>query len=325
MHTSCRALCALRFLGLVFCFVFYLVLDFRPACAEPGAPPIKALDVAVEDFGYVDTAGEPTDQSAVHQTRLSAFMSALKRDVGEDQRYRVVPPRNEGLAPLDRNRSTGDDGPRIRIAGSIHKMSTLVQFANVTVIDAGTRRVLLERRYTFRGDNDEAWKRAEAFMARDVLAALATAAPSSVGLAVFEFELEDTTAAALPAGVVSADAAHLAEITEAVRELLAQSGRYRVIELGGTDADAVKAQPLRDCRGCEAEIALKRGADQALIGVVRRVSRTEYTIGFQVRDARSGAVIARGDSGLRMGADYSWKRGAVRLISDRLLESPSPQ
>jgi hypothetical protein len=31
---------------------------------------------------------------------------------------------------------------------------------------------------------------------------------------------------------------------------------------------------------------------------VRRVSRTEYTIGFQVRDARTGAVVSRGDSGL---------------------------
>lgn len=322
MRGSCRALHALLFfLGLVFCFV----LDLRLACAEPGAPPIKALDVAVEDFGYVDTAGEPTDQSAVHQTRLSAFMSALKRDVAEDQRYRVVPPRNDGPASSDRNRSSDDDAARIRIVGSIQKMSTLIQFAKVTVVDAGTRRVLLDRRYTFRGDNDEAWKRAEAFMARDVLAALGTAAPSSVGLAVFEFELEDTTAAALPAGVAGADAAHLAELTTAVRELLAQSGRYRVIELGGTDTDAAKAQALRDCRGCEAEIALKRGADQSLIGVVRRVSRTEYTIGFQVRDARTGAVIARGDSGLRMGADYSWKRGAVRLISDRLLESTSPQ
>lgn len=30
--------------------------------------------------------------------------------------------------------------------------------------------------------------------------------------------------------------------------------------------------------------------------------------------------MSRGDSGLRMGADYSWKRGAVRLVSDRLLD-----
>lgn len=282
------------------------MMDVRLAWADAGAPPVKALEVTVEDFGYVDTSGEPTDQSAVHQTRLSAFMSALKRDVGGDRRYRL---------------STGQDGAGIRIVGIIKKTSTLIQWAKVAVVDAATKRVLLDKFYTFRGDTDEAWTRAEEFIARDVLATLATAAASPIGLAVFEFELEDTTAAALPAGIDGADAAHLAELTAAVRELLAQSGRYRVIELGGTDADAVKAHTLRDCRGCEAEIARALGADQSLIGVVRRVSRTEYTIGFQVRDARTGGVIARGDSGLRMGADYSWKRGAVRLVSDKLIGS----
>ncbi|WFU45374.1 hypothetical protein QA640_26750 [Bradyrhizobium sp. CB82] len=35
----------------------------------------------------------------------------------------------------------------------------------------------------------------------------------------------------------------------------------------------------------------------------------------------TGAVVARGDSGLRMGADYSWNRGAVRLVGDHLIDS----
>ena len=78
---------------------------------------------------------------------------------------------------------------------------------------------------------------------------------------------------------------------------------------------------LRDCDACAAAIALQLSADQSFVGVVRRVSRTEYTIRFQVRDARIGTVISEGDSGLRMGADYSWSRGAVRLIKDRLLEN----
>jgi len=60
-----------------------------------------------------------------------------------------------------------------------------------------------------------------------------------------------------------------------------------------------------------------------LVGVIRRVSRTEYTVRFQVREALTGAVVASADSGLRMGANYSWSRGAVRLISDRLLETQS--
>jgi hypothetical protein len=54
---------------------------------------------------------------------------------------------------------------------------------------------------------------------------------------------------------------------------------------------------------------------------VKRISRTEYTVRFQIRDARTGAVVSNEDSGLRMGADYSWNRGTVRLIKDRLLEA----
>jgi hypothetical protein len=58
---------------------------------------------------------------------------------------------------------------------------------------------------------------------------------------------------------------------------------------------------------------------------VRRISRTEYTIRFQILDARTGTVVSKEDSGLRMGADYSWNRGAARLINDRLLESRTQQ
>ena len=75
----------------------------------------------------------------------------------------------------------------------------------------------------------------------------------------------------------------------------------------------------------EAAIALKLGAEQSFVGVVKRISRTEYTVRFQIRDARTGAIVSDADSGLRMGADNSWSRGAVRLIKDRILESRDQQ
>ena len=74
-------------------------------------------------------------------------------------------------------------------------------------------------------------------------------------LAVFAFELEDTSAAAPAVGesaVDAADAAELTKVTDAVRQMLAQSPRYRVIDVGGADADAVKAHVLHDCGGCDA-------------------------------------------------------------------------
>ncbi|WP_431203705.1 DUF2380 domain-containing protein [Bradyrhizobium betae] len=272
-----------------------LPVAYSPAAAE------AAIGVAMDDFSYTDTSAEPANQTAAHERRLSAFMAALRRDIGADGRYRPV--------------ASAEDGAAFKVIGGIQKTSTLVQWAKVAVIDVGARKLVMDKLYTFRGDNDESWQRAEMFVSREIMAALATPAP--VALAVFEFELEDTTAASAGASATS-DASYLAEVTTSVREALGQSGRYRIVEVS---AEATKARALRDCGGCEAAIAQKLGADQSLIGVVRRVSRTEYTLGFQVRDARTGAVLARGDSGLRLGADYSWKRGAVRLVSERLVET----
>ena len=319
--------------GLLTVAVLGLLLSFGSARADTGTPAAQTLGVTIEEFGYLDTSGEPTDQTAAHQKRLQAFMAALRRDIEAEGRYHLVPPSTDQRATaVERMQDAAQGGANILVGGAVQKMSTLVQFANAVVIDVGTKRVLFERRYTFRGDNDEAWVRAESFLSRDVRAALgAQLAPSAavatapIGLAVFDFELEDTTAAAQASGVAPTDAAQLADVTSGVRELFAQSGRYRVIETRDANAEAATAHTLRDCDGCEAGIAQKLGADQALIGVVRRVSRTEYTIGFQVRDSRTGAVVTRADSGLRMGADYSWRRGAVRLVKDQLLESRAQQ
>jgi hypothetical protein len=118
-----------------------------------------------------------------------------------------------------------------------------------------------------------------------------------------------------------ADAARLGEITGEIRELFADSRRYTLVDVANADAAAAKTHALRYCDGCDAGIALKLGAAQSFLGIVKRISRMEYTVRFQIRDSRTGAVIAQADSGLRMGADYSWGRGAMQLIKDRVLQS----
>ena len=150
---------------------------------------------------------------------------------------------------------------------------------------------------------------------------LSAGAAAPIKLAIFDFELEDFSGGALSTGEAPSDAAQLVSVTSEIRSLLAQSGRYHLVDVGNADAAAAKARTLRECNGCDAGIALKLGAEQSFVGVVKRISRTEYTVRFQIRDARTGAVVSAGDSGLRMGADYSWSRGAARLIKDRLLES----
>ena len=281
------------------------------AAAHSGEPATQGVSLTIEDFSYLDTSGEPTDQTAVHQACLQAFMAALRHDIETDSRYRL------------------QAGANIQIIGAIQKKSTLVQWARVRVIDVAANRIVLEKVYTFRGDSDQAWQRAEAFVSEDIRGALVTSEPAvpvatsaPIKLAIFDFELNDNSAA--PTETPS-DATELAKTTEAVRELLTQSGRYVAVPINGSDTDAVKNHKMRDCDGCDARIARDQGADQALVGVIGRVSRTEYTVSFRLRDAHTGTIVAGADSGLRMGANYSWSRGAARLIRDRLIEVQAQQ
>jgi Protein of unknown function (DUF2380) len=149
--------------------------------------------------------------------------------------------------------------------------------------------------------------------------------PNPVKIAIFDFEFEDMSAAASAGDIAASDSQHLAEVTTSVRDLFEKSGRYSLVDVGSADAAEVKARSLRKCDGCDATIAQQLGAEQSFVGVVKRITRTEYTVRYQIRDANTGAVLSSADSGLRMGADYSWSRGAVRLIKDRLLENKSQQ
>jgi len=297
-----------------------LAAGLSPAWSAQPSGAVPAVMVA--DFSYVDTSGEPADQSAAHQRRLQAFMAALRSELAADQRLRLVDP---SCAPACVADATSTDalrhvateaGAQLMVIGGIQKMSTLVQWARTAVVEVASNRVLFEKMYTFRGDDDEAWRRAEIFMSRELRDVAATPpAPAAVRLALLPFALEDTSAGAGAVGETESDVKGLSEVTEAVRQLLSQSSRYRLVEASA----GTMAQPKEGCGDCDLRLARELGADQSLAGIVRRISRTEYTISFQLRDVGTGALIAAGDSGLRMGANYSWSRGAVRLVRDRLL------
>ena len=169
------------------------------------------------------------------------------------------------------------------------------------------------------------WKAVPAIvLLHAVLPSTLAASPQTdpVKIAVFDFELEDASAGASIAGDSDADDQYMKAVSTAVRQEIENSGRYRVIDVAGADAEAVRNRSLWKCNGCDAGIALALGAEQSLIGVVRRITRTEYVVSFQLRDAKTGARLAGQQSDLRMGANYSWSRGAAGLIKSGLLESP---
>jgi hypothetical protein len=157
-----------------------------------------------------------------------------------------------------------------------------------------------------------------------VFAGLAVAggaeAPVPVKLALFPFELEDSSAAAGYVPPDNIDREQLRLSTEEARRLIAESGRYQLVDVGAVNNEAAKAGKLRDCDGCEAKLAAGLNADQSMIGIVTRVSRTEYAVTYKIRDARSGTIVAVEQTDLRMGANVAWSRGARWLIENRLLE-----
>lgn len=147
--------------------------------------------------------------------------------------------------------------------------------------------------------------------------AVHAAAPTATKLAVFQFELDDSSAAASPAEERQSDASVLRAVTRDAEEALRKSGRYVVVDAADAELPA-KARPLHECDGCEAAIALQQGADQSLVGVVIRVEQTAYAVELQMRDARTGKVlVAR--RGVFLGGVTEWSSGVTSLLR-RMLE-----
>jgi hypothetical protein len=159
---------ALRCISFALCFGAGVARGEGDAAAIPNA--------VVADFSYFDTSGETRDQTADHAALLKAFNEKIRTDLAEAKIYKLVSLSCQAACPsadtslpgfVKEARRAGAD---IVIFGAIHKESTLVQWAKVTVVDVRTEQVIADRLVTFRGDNLEAWSRAESFIARELIA-----------------------------------------------------------------------------------------------------------------------------------------------------------
>lgn len=146
-----------------------------PALVSAAADQESRATIAVFDFDYIDTSGEERDQRSEHQARLSRFMNALKGDLATPGKLHVVVPvcrpdpcSLAGTTQGDVLGAARTAGADLLLIGTIRKMSTLVQWASVEELDAKTGRLVFDKLFTFRGDTDEAWARAEAFIADEV-------------------------------------------------------------------------------------------------------------------------------------------------------------
>ena len=143
-------------------------------------------------------------------------------------------------------------------------------------------------------------------------------APLPVKIVVFAFELEDLTPSAALLGKTSNTAATMEKVSAAARQELAESGRYAVIDGGSVAAKPGTARSLRNCDGCEAGIAAQLGAQQALIGVVSKVTQTDYYVIIRIRDAQTGKILAQEEANFA-GDEQGWASGVRMLIRHQVL------
>ena len=153
----------------------WIWLASSPGWAEEGGEKGQSAAIAVIDFDYLDTSGEPRDQHKDHEARIRALMAAIRGDLAKNAHFRVVTA-NCGAEPCASELTRLDDlvaaaraaGASVMLIGGVHKMSTLVQWAKIQAIDVKGERIMLEKLFTFRGDSDEAWRRAESFIAEEL-------------------------------------------------------------------------------------------------------------------------------------------------------------
>lgn len=145
----------------------------RQGQAQAQAP---TLVLAIAEIHYVDTSGEAIDQSADHRRRLREFEAALRSDLVASGKIANAalecPPNACSVGDIHDGQlldKAKEAGATHLLIGRFHKMSTLIQQAKFDVIDVKARKVVFDRYISFRGDNDAAWRRAESFLARQIL------------------------------------------------------------------------------------------------------------------------------------------------------------
>ena len=148
-----------------------LAVILAPLAAAAAPTPI-----ALVDLDYRDTSGEPEDQSEQHAAYLRLFMKTLAEDLEASGQF-VVTPIECDPAPCSVDETDSETllaaakqgGAKLMLYGGVHKVSTLIQFVKVQVIDVEQDKSLMSESMSFRGDDERAWLKLEKFLAKQVV------------------------------------------------------------------------------------------------------------------------------------------------------------
>ncbi|MFO1057276.1 MAG: DUF3280 domain-containing protein [Dongiaceae bacterium] len=150
----------------------------------------------------------------------------------------------------------------------------------------------------------------------------AMAAPQPIAL--FPFELIDTSLSGAERGTGAAEQRRLGALDRQLRDAVAQSARYRPVDLAAEQERIAAAGRLSGCGSCAAAIAKAAGASLALTGTVQKVSELILNINLFLWDAASGRQLRAMSVDIRGNTDESWTRGLHYLLRNVLLAATPP-
>lgn len=155
-----------------------------------------------------------------------------------------------------------------------------------------------------------------------VVATLAAPARADEGArkaAVFNFELIDTSLEGEMSGEQKAQTDRLVLISDYLREKLAESGKYIIVDTAPAAAAIEAAGYIYDCNGCDADIARSLGAEIVFTGTVQKVSNLILNVNIYTRDVATGERLTAMSVDIRGNTDKSWTRGVRYIVKNRLL------
>lgn len=152
-------------------------------------------------------------------------------------------------------------------------------------------------------------------MSANLLPACAAEPPT---LAVFDFEMIDSSLEGQMRGKRADEQERLMRTSDQVRKELDESGKFRIVDVAPVNAAAHQAN-LQACGGCDVKLARELGADLEITGMVQKVSNLILNINVYLRDVHTGKLVAAASVDMRGNTDESWSRATRYLIRERLL------
>jgi hypothetical protein len=137
-------------------------------------------------------------------------------------------------------------------------------------------------------------------------------------LAVFDFELLDTSLEGEMHGKRADEEARLVRSGDQLRKELSESGRFQMLDIAPINA-AAHQNNLQACGGCDVKLAGELGADLEITGVVQKVSNLLININLFLRDVHTGRLVTAASANTRDNTDESWSRTMHYLVRERLL------